>query len=108
VVQYKQRREFVRITDEVAAIVKTSSVREGTVLVSAMHITSGVFVNDWERPAARLRGVAREAGAADRATGTIRPARTTRTPSEERSWDIRSCCRLRPALDLGTAVLRGI
>ncbi len=44
----KARREFVRITDEVAAIVRKSGVKEGTVLVSAMHITAGVFVNDWE------------------------------------------------------------
>lgn len=44
----KQRREIVRITDEVAAVVKTSGVREGLVLVSAMHITAGVYVNDWE------------------------------------------------------------
>ena len=44
----KQRREFVRITDEIADIVKKSGVTEGTVLVSAMHITAGVFVNDWE------------------------------------------------------------
>jgi thiamine phosphate synthase YjbQ (UPF0047 family) len=44
----KTRQEFVRITDEVAAIVKTSGVTEGMVLVSAMHITSGVYVNDWE------------------------------------------------------------
>jgi len=44
----RQRQEFVRITDEIAAIVKKSSVIEGTVLVSAMHITAGVFVNDWE------------------------------------------------------------
>jgi secondary thiamine-phosphate synthase enzyme len=44
----KKRQEFVRITDEIAAIVKTSTVKDGTVLVSAMHITSGVFVNDWE------------------------------------------------------------
>jgi secondary thiamine-phosphate synthase enzyme len=44
----KERREFVRITDEIAAIVKKSGVKEGTVLVSAMHITAGVFVNDWE------------------------------------------------------------
>ena len=44
----KQRQEFVRITDEVAAIVKTSAVKEGMVLVSAMHITAGVYVNDWE------------------------------------------------------------
>ena len=44
----KQRQEFVRITDEVAAIVAASGVREGMVLVSAMHITAGVYVNDWE------------------------------------------------------------
>jgi secondary thiamine-phosphate synthase enzyme len=44
----KARREFVRITDEVARIVTDSGVREGLALVSAMHITSGVFVNDWE------------------------------------------------------------
>lgn len=44
----KTRQQFVRITDKVAAIVKTSGVAEGTVLVSAMHITAGVFVNDWE------------------------------------------------------------
>jgi secondary thiamine-phosphate synthase enzyme len=43
-----RRQEIVRITDEVAAIVKTSGVREGLVLVSAMHITAGVYVNDWE------------------------------------------------------------
>ena len=42
------RQEFVRITDEVAAIVKKSGVNEGMVLVSAMHITAGVYVNDWE------------------------------------------------------------
>ena len=44
----KKRQEFIRITDEVAAIVKKSGVDEGMVLVSAMHITSGVYVNDWE------------------------------------------------------------
>jgi secondary thiamine-phosphate synthase enzyme len=44
----KQQQEFIRITDEIAAIVKTSGVTDGTVLVSAMHITAGVFVNDWE------------------------------------------------------------
>ena len=44
----KKRQEFIRITDEIAAIVKASGVHEGFVLVSAMHITAGVFVNDWE------------------------------------------------------------
>jgi secondary thiamine-phosphate synthase enzyme len=43
-----QHQEFVRITDQVAAIVAKSGVAEGMVLVSAMHITSGVYVNDWE------------------------------------------------------------
>ena len=44
----EERQEFVRITDDVAAIVKKSGVREGMVLVSAMHITAAVYVNDWE------------------------------------------------------------
>jgi secondary thiamine-phosphate synthase enzyme len=44
----RERREMVRITDEVADIVRRSGVREGMVLVSAMHITAGVYVNDWE------------------------------------------------------------
>jgi secondary thiamine-phosphate synthase enzyme len=44
----KKRQEIVRITDEVAGIVAASGVREGIVLVSAMHITAGVYVNDWE------------------------------------------------------------
>ena len=44
----KDRQEFLRITDDVAGIVSASGVREGMVLVSAMHITAGVYVNDWE------------------------------------------------------------
>ena len=44
----KTRQEFLRITDQIAAIVKQSGVQEGIVLVSAMHITAGVYVNDWE------------------------------------------------------------
>ena len=43
-----QRQESVRITDDIAAIVKQSGITDGVVLVSAMHITAGVFVNDWE------------------------------------------------------------
>jgi secondary thiamine-phosphate synthase enzyme len=43
-----QRQEFIRITDEVRAIVQRSGVSEGIALVSAMHITAGVYVNDWE------------------------------------------------------------
>ena len=55
----EKRQEFIRITDEVAAIVERSGVNDGMVLVSAMHITAGVFVNDWERRAdSRLPGLA--------------------------------------------------
>jgi len=44
----RKRQEFICITSEVAGIVKSSGVKEGTVLVSAMHITAGVYVNDLE------------------------------------------------------------
>jgi len=44
----KQRQEFIRITDQVAAVVAKSGVQEGMVLVSVMHITAAVYVNDWE------------------------------------------------------------
>lgn len=44
----KKRQEFIRITDEIQRIVDASGVADGTVLVSAMHITAGVYVNDWE------------------------------------------------------------
>jgi secondary thiamine-phosphate synthase enzyme len=43
-----ERRQFVRLTDEVQQAVDESGVREGLVLVSAMHITAGVWVNDDE------------------------------------------------------------
>ncbi|MEZ5366519.1 MAG: secondary thiamine-phosphate synthase enzyme YjbQ [Bryobacterales bacterium] len=43
-----KRREYINITDRVEAAVQTSGVREGMVLVSAMHITAGVWVNDAE------------------------------------------------------------
>jgi secondary thiamine-phosphate synthase enzyme len=44
----KQKRELINITDRVAEIVDTSGITEGFVLVSAMHITAGVIVNDHE------------------------------------------------------------
>ena len=42
------RRDFVNITSEVEALVQKSGVREGLVLVNAMHITASVFINDAE------------------------------------------------------------
>ena len=43
-----QRRGFVNITSEVESAVATSGVREGLVLVNAMHISASVFINDDE------------------------------------------------------------
>ncbi len=42
------RRGFVNITPEVEQAVRDSGVREGLVLVNAMHITASVFINDDE------------------------------------------------------------
>jgi secondary thiamine-phosphate synthase enzyme len=42
------RRGFVPITHEVERVVRASGVREGLVLVNAMHITASVFINDDE------------------------------------------------------------
>lgn len=44
----KKRQEIIDITDQVAEQVRISGVREGFVLVSAMHISASVFVNDHE------------------------------------------------------------
>ena len=44
----RNKRELVRITDTVESIVEKSGVKEGFCLVSAMHITAGIIVNDNE------------------------------------------------------------
>jgi secondary thiamine-phosphate synthase enzyme len=44
----KKHREYINITGRVREIVEKSGISEGMVLVSAMHITAGVYVNDAE------------------------------------------------------------
>jgi secondary thiamine-phosphate synthase enzyme len=44
----KTHRAYVHITPQVEEILRKSGVKEGMVLVSAMHITAGVYVNDNE------------------------------------------------------------
>lgn len=44
----KNRQEFLNITPQVEEAVKKSGVKEGLVLVNAMHITASVFINDDE------------------------------------------------------------
>jgi secondary thiamine-phosphate synthase enzyme len=42
------RRGWINVTGEVEECLRESGVREGLVLVNAMHITASVFVNDDE------------------------------------------------------------
>ena len=44
----RKHREYINITGKVADAVAKSGIAEGMVLVSAMHITAGVWVNDAE------------------------------------------------------------
>ena len=93
-----RRREFVRITEDVADAVRDSGITEGMVLVSAMHITAGVWINDdepgiqadalewldkiappsWHEPDGE---VARELLPNPATTATTAVARTTATPT---------------------------
>lgn len=43
-----KRREFINITTEIEDCVSQSTVKEGLVLINAMHITASVFINDNE------------------------------------------------------------
>ncbi|MGB2696870.1 MAG: secondary thiamine-phosphate synthase enzyme YjbQ [Candidatus Zixiibacteriota bacterium] len=44
----RKHREFVNITDKVENALDKSKIKEGFILVSAMHITASVYVNDDE------------------------------------------------------------
>jgi secondary thiamine-phosphate synthase enzyme len=45
----KKRRDYIRITDECQRVLDESGVQEGLMLVSAMHITAAVYINDAEQ-----------------------------------------------------------
>jgi len=44
----KTKRAYVRITPQVETALRKAGIQEGMILVSAMHITAGVYVNDNE------------------------------------------------------------
>lgn len=44
-----KRKEYIRITDQVREACVKSGIKEGMILVSAMHISAGIYVNDNER-----------------------------------------------------------
>lgn len=61
----RKKRELVNITEECHASLKESGITEGMMLVSAMHITAGVWVNDnepgiWQDAMDMLEGLAPE------------------------------------------------
>ena len=76
----KKHREYIHITPQVEAAVAKSGVREGMVLVSAMHITAGVYVNDNESGLIRtLTSGWSSSRPSARTTATTRPASPTAT-----------------------------
>ncbi len=44
----KKHREYINITQEIEGVLDKSGIKEGMILVSAMHITAAVYVNDAE------------------------------------------------------------
>ncbi|MDX9770167.1 MAG: secondary thiamine-phosphate synthase enzyme YjbQ [Tenuifilaceae bacterium] len=44
----KSRREYINITPDIEECINESGIKEGMVLVNAMHITASVFINDDE------------------------------------------------------------
>jgi secondary thiamine-phosphate synthase enzyme len=46
--EIRKRRQLVNITQEVQQAIDESGIKEGIVLVNAMHITASVFINDDE------------------------------------------------------------
>jgi secondary thiamine-phosphate synthase enzyme len=44
----KKHREYINITSDVEKVLGKSGIKEGMILVSAMHITAGVYINDAE------------------------------------------------------------
>lgn len=44
----KKRRDYINITGDIQKMLEKSGIREGLMVVSAMHITAGVYINDAE------------------------------------------------------------
>jgi len=44
----RKQREYIHITPQIEEILRRSGIKDGMILVSAMHITAGIYVNDHE------------------------------------------------------------
>jgi thiamine phosphate synthase YjbQ (UPF0047 family) len=76
----KTKRAYVRITPQVETALKKAGIKEGMILVSAMHITAGVYVNDNE--SGLIEDIDQWLRSSRLSTATIsitRPAKTTAT-----------------------------
>ena len=81
-VQRSGRRAFINITSQVEACLLESGVKEGLVLVNAMHITASVFINDDESACTRITTNGSRSSrrmSPPRSTCTTGPARTMPT-----------------------------
>ncbi len=47
-IKTKKRKDIVHLTDSVEEFLKRTGIIEGFILVSSMHITSGIVINDYE------------------------------------------------------------
>jgi secondary thiamine-phosphate synthase enzyme len=47
-VQTKDREELCNLTSLVRDFVRSSGIRAGSVIVSSLHTTSGIFINEWQ------------------------------------------------------------
>jgi len=96
-------------TDDVAKIVEKAASRKGWCSSRRCTSTAGVLRHDWENGLiADFQSGSRNWRRRASSTVIIKRARTTPTPTERPSWDIRSCCRYRRHLDSvpGAGVLR--
>ena len=74
----RKHREYVHITPQVESIVRKSGMKDGMVLVSAMHITAGVYVNDDEQGLIEdIDQWLEKLAPSGRITSTTRPEKTT-------------------------------
>jgi citrate lyase alpha subunit len=71
-----KHREYVNITSQVESALRKSGIQDGMILVSAMHITAGVWVNDAEDACWPISTSGwRNWRLSGRTTGIMRPAK---------------------------------
>jgi thiamine phosphate synthase YjbQ (UPF0047 family) len=78
----KTKRTYIHLTPQVESALKKSGIKEGMILVSAMHITAGVYVNDDESGLIKdIDQWLETLAPSGRTTSITRPAKTTETPT---------------------------